>query len=135
MADRTLGRYEKGTDSSRSLLTIHWGCLIIGSRQLAQALLAVHAPHPYTLHTVVSSLCALLTAARVSSGRQLKSSTESQSKSVGQGENRNLNFSSILGKAKGKLSASSMLHCKIRRHTSPRILSQERTRSVVQAYP
>lgn len=45
-----------------------------------QAVLAVHAPHPYTLHTVVSSLCALLTAARVSSSRQLKSSTESQSK-------------------------------------------------------
>ena len=80
VADRTLGRSEKGTDSSRSLLTVHWGCLITESRQPAQALLAVPAPHPCTLHTVVSSLCALLTAARVSSGRQLKSSTESQSK-------------------------------------------------------
>lgn len=80
MVDRTLGRYEKGTDSSRTLLTIHWGGLITESCQPAQALLAVPAPHPLTFHTVVSSLRALLTAARVSSGRQLKSSTESQSK-------------------------------------------------------
>ena len=130
MADRTLGRYEKGTDSSRTLLTVHWGCLITESRQPAQALLAVPAPHPHTPHCSQLPVCT-----PDSSKSELWQTTKKQHRKpvpVGHGENRNLNFSSILGKAKGKLSASSMWHCRIRRrHTSSRILSPERTRSVV----
>lgn len=52
-----------------------------------------------------------------------------------QGKTTNLSFSTILGKAKGRLSTLSLVYCRIKRsHTSLRILPQVRARSMEQVW-
>ena len=64
------------------------------------------------------------------------STWRSQPKSAGQGETTNLGLSFTLGRAKGRLSVSTLVPCRIeRRHTSLRILLKEGARSVEQVHP
>lgn len=78
-------------------------------------------PHPqiFLPNLIASSLCTFPIAERVRFVKQLVSRPESWPKPVGQGGTTNLCFSTTLGKAKSRLSAHSLVHCRIkRRHTS-----------------
>lgn len=88
------------------------------------------------LHSVASSLCALLeVAVRMSLGRQ-GVCTESSPRPVSKGEIIVISCSAIFGKTKKRFPADVLACCKIgKRHTSLRILSHEGARIVEQVYP
>lgn len=81
-----------------------------------------HTPH----HGQLVPFVLLVGALRASFGRWLQAHAESQPQSVGLGETTNLNFSSTFGKTKGRLSAFSLVHIRVKgRCTNLRILPQK----------
>jgi len=69
----------------------------------------------YTPPPCLTSLHALLMVMRIGSGRKRWACVESWPKSAGQGKITNLSFSSTLQKAKGSLSASGLVPCRMER--------------------
>lgn len=93
-----------------------------------QVLPMLHVSHLYTSTLCLTSLHALLMVMRIRSGRKWWAYVESWPKSAGQGEITNLSLSSTLQKAKGNLSASGLVPCRM--EGSLRFLPQEGTRNV-----